>query len=332
MVTGFGGFLGSEICRQLLARGYRVRGVARGQYPELERLGVESVQGDLGYAEIGAKACAGVDGIIHTAALAGVWGPASHYVRANITATEHLIRAAKKYHVPVFVFTSSPSVTFAGQPQANLDESTPYPTHWLCHYPRTKAISEQKVLAANSDEFRTCALRPHLIWGDGDPHLIPRLIQRCQTGRLRRIGPGTNLIDTVHVEAAANSHVLAYEQLAKNSNPTCAGKSYFITDGTPVPCWEWLSSILQLAGLQPPDKHLSLASAYRIGQALEWSYKVLRKKSEPPMTRFVAKQLGLDHYFDIQAAKRDLGYVPIANRQERFLEMEPWLLRLAADG
>ena len=185
---------------------------------------------------------------------------------------------------------------------------------------RTKAIAEQHVLEANNAHLATCSLRPHLIWGVGDPHLIPRVISRCRSGRLRRVGDGKNRIDTVHVDHAAIAHRLALERmLDKDAN--ASGRPYFITDGAPVECWEWLTTILRSANLTPPTKSISLKAAYRLGSVLETMYRMAGIRSEPPMTRFVAAQLGVDHYFDISAAKERLGYKPIENRDERIAEL-----------
>ena len=320
LVTGYGGFLGQAICRELLRTGYRVRGLARNRYVELEKLGVECVQASATERTACELACSGVDAVIHTAALAGVWGPASQYEQANIVATDNLLSVCKSKGIGSFVFTSSPSVTFDGAAQRNTDEQAPYPKTWLCHYPRTKAIAEQHVLEANNSRLATCSLRPHLIWGVGDPHLIPRVISRCRSGRLRRVGDGKNRIDTVHVDHAAIAHRLALERmLDKDAN--ASGRPYFITDGAPVECWEWLTTILRSANLTPPTKSISLKAAYRLGSVLETMYRMAGIRSEPPMTRFVAAQLGVDHYFDISAAKERLGYKPIENRDERIAEL-----------
>lgn len=325
LVTGYGGFLGAEICRQLLAEGFRVRGIARQAYPSLAALGVECVQGSILDAQLCVRAAHGVDAIVHTAALAGVWGPRRDYEATNVQATESLLQAAQQLRVRAFVQTSSPSVTFDGSPQCGIDERVPYPTHWLCDYPRTKAISEQAVLAANApDRLLTCALRPHLIWGVGDPHLIPRVLDRCRSGRLRRVGAGTNLIDTVHVENAARAHVLALKKMLA-CDTTASGKAYFITDGEPVACWDWITTILRCGGLEPPKKSISLANAYRAGAMLERIYRLLGIRAEPPMTRFVALQLGVDHYFSIDAARKDLGYEPQGSRQKHVEALRAWL-------
>ncbi len=311
LVTGYGGFLGCEIVRQLRAHGYAVRGIARGHYPQLEKLGVESVRASITDQKAVVDAARDCDAIIHTAALAGVWGPWKDYYQTNTLATNLLLEAAVSTQVQVFVHCSSPSVTFDAKPQSGIDESAPYPTHWLCHYPHTKALAEKAVLeAASRGILRACALRPHLIWGKGDPHLFPRVIERARSGKLRRVGDGLNLIDVVHVENAARAHVQALEMLLSD-NRELNGQALFITDGQPIGCWEWISRILESAGVPVPTRAISYAAAYRLGAVFEAIYSMGRLRKEPPMTRFVAAQLALDHYFSIEKARKLIKYAPV---------------------
>ena len=318
LVTGYGGFLGQSIVRQLLEAGFVVRGLARGQYPELVAAGVEPIRGDIADRQTVIEACNGCEAVIHTAAKAGVWGRWDEYYRANVLATSHLLEAARRAAVKAFVYTSSPSVTFGGGHQSGVDESVGYPERWLCFYPQTKALAEQAVLeATRTAALPTCALRPHLIWGQGDPHLFPRVIERARKGRLRRVGSGENLIDVVHVDAAASAHLLALNKLL-DGDRQLSGQALFITDGKPIACWEWISRILGLAGVAVPQRSISFAAAYRLGWILEKMYAALRLKTEPPMTRFVAAQLAMDHYFDISRAQQLLGYRPADDLQAKF--------------
>jgi nucleoside-diphosphate-sugar epimerase len=309
LVTGAGGFLGLYIVEQLVARGDRVRAFSRGVYPQLDALGVESIQGDLRDAVAVAAACEGIDVVYHTAGVAGIWGPWDHYDGINTLGTMNVVAGCRKQGVPRLVYTSSPSVTFDGRDQEGVDESAPYPTRWLCHYPHTKALAEQHVLAANcQDGLRTCALRPHLIWGPRDQHLIPRLLTRASQGKLRQVGDGTNLVDMIYVENAAAAHLQAADALVAGS-PVC-GRAYFISQGEPVNCWQWINEILALANLPPVRKSISFRTAWRIGAGLEATYRLLRLKSEPRMTRFLAAQLAKHHHFNIRRARQDFSYSP----------------------
>ncbi|MEO1526097.1 MAG: NAD-dependent epimerase/dehydratase family protein [Planctomycetota bacterium] len=308
LVTGPGGFLGGEITRQLIARGDQVVGVSRGDYPALAELGVDYRRGDLSDREFTLRTVRDVDAVIHTAAIAGVWGPYEQFHRINTTATQWVLEACHASGIRTLVFTSSPSVTFNGEHQRGVDESEPYPDRWLCAYPQTKALAEQAVLAAHKPgTLHTCSLRPHLIWGEDDPHLIARVLERAKTGQLRIVGDGTNLIDTVHVVNAAGAHLDALDTLIKTPE-RCGGRAFFIAQDEPVNCWDWIRKICEAGGVPPPTRRISFRTAYQIGGVLETAYRWLGKTSEPRMTRFVAAQLAKDHYFDISAAKSCFDY------------------------
>jgi nucleoside-diphosphate-sugar epimerase len=339
LVTGGGGFLGRAIVEQLLARGDRVRSFSRGAYPELAAQGVEVMQGDIRDRVAVERACCGVECVFHTAAVAGIGGPWRKFYEANTLGTENVIAACRSQGVPHLVYTSSPSVTFAGRDQCGVSEQdAPPDLEWLrrngCHYSRSKALAEAAVLAANCDQLTACALRPHLIWGPGDPHLISRLIARARAGRLRRVGNGANLVDVIYVENAAAAHLLALGALRVAMPPAEAGspggKAYFLSQGEPVNCWEWIDQILALAKLPPVRKSISLPTALQIGGAMETCCRWLGTKREPPMTRFLAWQLASSHWFDISAARRDLGYHPRISTAEGMQRLATWLAGSAA--
>lgn len=314
LVTGGGGFLGRYIVERLLQRDWQVRSYSRRRYAELERLGVECLTGDLADMEATVAACAGVDVVFHVAAVAGIWGAWRTYYRTNTLGTEHVLAGCRRHGVGKLIYSSSPSVTFDGSAQLGIDETAGYSRRWLCHYPHSKALAEQMVLAANGPQLLTCALRPHLIWGPRDLHLIPRLLDRARSDQLRRIGDGSNLIDMVYVENAAEAHLQAADQLATHS--PVAGSAYFISQGEPVNCWGWINEILKMAGAPPVERSISLPLAYYIGAAMEAAHRTLRIAAEPRMTRFLALQLGTSHYFDISRARRDLGYQPTVSIDE----------------
>ncbi|WP_425615337.1 NAD-dependent epimerase/dehydratase family protein [Anatilimnocola sp. NA78] len=308
LVTGANGFLGRYIAEQLLARGDRVRALVRRAEPELAAKGAEIARGDIRDLTSLKVAAEGVDAVFHVAAIAGIWGPKAKYWDVNVTGTANVLEACLRNKVPRLIYTSSPSVTFAGGDQKGVDESVPYPEKFLCYYPQTKAVAEELVLDANSSDLLTCSLRPHLIWGPRDQHLIPRLLDRARSGKLRYVGDRTNLIDAVYVENAAAAHLQAADALQPGS--PVAGKAYFITNDEPVNCWQWIDELLALAGLPPVKKRISLRGAYTAGALMEGLWTLLRRTDEPRMTRFLALQLGTSHYFDISAAKRDFGYAP----------------------
>ena len=324
LVTGAGGFLGRYIVEQLLARGFEVRGLARQAYPDLERLGAQMMRADIRDLQTVVTAAAQVDVVFHTAAVADIWGPWDHFYSINVQGTLNVIAACQQANVRKLVYTSSPSVTFDGTDQCGIDESAPYPQRWLCHYPHTKALAEQAVLAANGARgLLTCSLRPHLIWGPRDSHLIPRLIDRARRGRLRQVGAGQNLVDMIYVENAAVAHLQAADALSDES--PVAGQAYFLSQGEPVRCWDWINSILALAGQPPVQKRISAQAAWYVGAALEWVYRLGRIPGEPMMTRFLAAQLATSHYFSLDRARRDFGFAPLIATDEGMRRLGAWL-------
>jgi len=321
LVTGGGGFLGGALVARLTARGCRVRSFSRRKYPALSALGVEQIQGDLRRPEDVLRACADVATVFHTAAKAGVWGAYDDFFAANVTGTRHVLSACARSGVTRMIYTSSPSVVFDGRNMEGVDESAPYPSAYPCAYPQTKALAEQEVLAAADGALAVMALRPHLIWGPGDNHLVPRILARGK--RLARIGDGRNRVDTIYIDNAAHAHLLAAEALAHT--PRLSGRVYFISQDEPVALWWMVNQILAAGGQPPVRRTISLRKAYGIGALLEWGYRLLRLSAEPPLTRFVAEELATSHWFDISAAKRDLGYRPLVSIREGLAKLAHWL-------
>lgn len=314
LVTGGGGFLGSAIVKQLLAKEWSVKTIQRGDYPHLREWGAETIQGDLADINNVKEAVKECDVVFHVAAKAGVWGDYQNYFRANVIATENVITACKEFGIANLVYTSTPSVVFDGNDEVGINEQTEYPANYFNAYQKTKAQAEQSIIAANSAELKTVALRPHLIWGPGDPHLVPRVIERAKSGKLKLVGDGQNKVDSCYVDNAALAHVLAAKNLMNQAN--CSGKVYFISNDEPIAIADLLNKILDSANLPSVKKSVSPTIAYIAGAILETVYRTLAIKQEPIMTRFVARQLSTSHWFNLTAAKQDFGYIPTVNIEQ----------------
>jgi len=323
LVTGGGGFLGKAIVKLLHERGDEVRSFSRSEHPALAELGIEHCRGELGDAEAVKLAADGCDIIFHVAAKAGVWGPYEEFYRANVLGTKHVIEACRHHGIKRLVHTSSPSVVFDGTDMEGVDESVPYPQHFEAFYPQTKAEAEQLVLQANDQELATVALRPHLIWGPEDNHLVPRILERGAKGALRKLGTRECLADTIYIDNAAQAHLQAADHLDIGS--AVAGKAYFLSQGEPLPLWEVVNRILDAGDIPPVTRSISPELAYKLGAALEKIYTLLRLKGEPRMTRFVAKELSTAHWFDLSAARRDFGYDPKVSFDEGLERLREWL-------
>ncbi len=322
LVTGGGGFLGGAIIELLLAKGVSARSLSRGAYPQLMKPGVESLRGDLADRAAADEACRGRDTVFHAAANDGMWGRYADFYRTNVEGTANLLEAAKAAGVSRFIFTSSPSVVFHGGDVEGWNETAPYPEKFDSYYAETKARAEQLVLAANSPGFSTVALRPHLVWGPGHDHLISRIVSRGRAGKLRRIGSFNKLIDTTYIDDAAMAHLLAAEKLSPSS--ACAGKAYFISQGDPRPNWDIINMILKAAGAAPVAKTIPYLAARAAAAVLETAYRLAQLRVEPPLTRFVVQQLTTAHWFDISAARRDLGYEPALTIEQGMERLGEW--------
>jgi nucleoside-diphosphate-sugar epimerase len=306
LVTGASGFLGQAVVRELVARGHRVSAGGRRPSKVLEALGVRNFTCDLLNRALVERAIEGHEAVVHSAALTGFAAPRTDFWRTNVEGTRFVLESARAAGVQRLVYTSSPSVVFDGRDHRRADESLPYARRFLAPYPETKAVAEREVLAANGPALATVALRPHLILGPGDPHLLPRLVARARAGRLTRVGSGRNEISFTWIENAAVAHADALENLTSGSPH--AGRAYFVAQKDPVELWTWLGELFTRAGIPPPKDHVSRSFAYAVGAGLELVWKLTRRAGEPPMTRFLAQQLATSHSYDVSALERAFGY------------------------
>ena len=314
LIIGGGGFLGSSIALNLVKHGHAVSVLGRKLYPELES-SIKCIKADIRNRSDVMLAIKKQEVVFHTASIPGIWGDYNEFYNIDVQGTENIILACYENNVKKLIYTSSPSVVFGKSDMENIDEETLYPDKYLCHYPKTKAMAEKLVMAANGIRgLATVCIRPHLIWGPGDPHLLPRLIERAKAQKLVRVGNGKNLVDMIYIDNAVEAHLKACENLSLGSS--IAGKCYFVSDGNPVVLWEWIENILKELKLPPIVKSVSFQYAIILGGIFEVLYRLLGIKKEPPMTRFLAAQLSKSHYFNISRAKNDFGYKPIVTQEE----------------
>ncbi len=322
-VTGGGGFLGFAIVEQLLDRGYEVVSFSRSAYPALQQLGVSHRQGNLSDYPTLRAAMRSCEAVFHVAAKVDGWGRYADFYAANVIGTKHVLRACTELGIPHLVFSSSPSVVVSG-PIEGADESLPYPQKYDAYYPQTKALSEQAVLAANGPQLTTCSLRPHLIWGPRDHHFLPVLFERRRKGQLRIVGSGDYLVDTIYIDNAARAHLQALEAMQREP-ARVGGKAYFLSQDHPISIRAFINRLLDTGGLPPVDKSLPPRVALRLGWFLENTYRIFRIQTPPRLTTFIAKHLSNPHWFDISAAKQDLGYTPQVSIEEGMDRLKDWV-------
>ena len=323
LVTGGGGFMGMALIKRLIDEGHKVTSFSRREYPLHWALGISSIQADIRDLVELEKACKGKDIVFHLAAKVGIWGDYDSYHSINVNGTFNVIKACRKQGVGRIVFTSSSSVVFDGSDLEGIDETYPYPDNQGSHYASTKALAERLIIEANSAELKTISLRPHLVWGPYDAHLIPGILKRASSGKLRRIGDKEHFIDTTYIDNMIDALILAADALEKK--PGAAGKIFFITNGEPARVWDFVNSIIQIAGHPPVQKKIPEKMAFFAAAVSEWFHKFFNIKSEPFMTRYAIKEMCTNHWFDISRARKVLGYNPKVSYAEGFKYLKDYL-------
>ncbi|MEO1231188.1 MAG: NAD-dependent epimerase/dehydratase family protein [Myxococcota bacterium] len=322
LVTGGGGFIGRALARALRDGGAQVRTFARGPYPGLVSEGFEHVQGDVARREDVERAVEGQDVVFHVAAKVGIAGTRSEFEAVNVQGTDHVIEACRKAGASRLVFTSTPSVVIGSEDIEGADESLPYPAEYQALYPETKAEAERRVLAAHGAELRTVSLRPHIVWGPEDTSLLPRILERAH--RLRRIGPDGKKTDVSYIDDVVDAHLLAAEALRERPE-VAGGRAYFISSGEPVEIWDFVDLLLDAAGRPPLKGRLPVGVALAAAGVVETAHRWMGATGEPMLSRWVVHELTHSHWFDISAARRDLGFEPKVNLQDGKRRLEAWL-------
>ena len=331
VITGGLGFVGNQVARHLAkafphaaitAIGRSISPLDSKIFQDLEYLSSDLTKGRDSFSWL-----KGVDCVFHVAAKAGIGGKFEDYNLANFQATRDLLDASKNFGVKQFIYTSTPSVVFNTQNIQNGDESLPYLNSPVSAYAFTKAKAEKIVLEAHCPKkFQTISLRPHLVWGKDDPHLLPRILAKHRQKKLRIIGDGQNTMDVTHVSNVAHAHICAFRAMLQNQD--LGGKAYFIGQNEPVQIWSWLNEIFKNLQLPNLTQKISFRNAYSIGFVMEKIWGLAQLTTDPPMTRFVASQLAHDHWFSNRAAEQDIGYYPIICMQEAMDKTLPWLRTL----
>ncbi len=314
LVTGGGGFLGMAIVKRLLENGYSVSSFSRSEYPEFQALGVQAFRGDLADRDSVSSAVENQDIVIHSGALAGFWGPAKNFYHSNVLGTQNIVDACLEFKVKKLLYISSASVVFSGKDIENGGPDIPYPKKHQNHYSRTKRLGEKLVLEANNEALKTISLRPHIILGPGDKHILPRLIDRAKSGKLRIIGNGRNFIDIVYIDNLVDACMCTLEAMDNSSE--CLGKSYFITNGQPVLLWDFINELLSGINQTRITKKIPAPVALVIAKTLTGITRILIPAKEPVLTPYLVKELSQNHWFNIEYSKRDLGYDPKVSNKE----------------
>ncbi|MCJ1432717.1 hypothetical protein MMC27_002074 [Xylographa pallens] len=282
--------------------------------------------------------------IIHTASPTAVFLNASLYDKVNIEGTRNLLECAQQARtVKAFVYTSSSSVVHDSfHDMSDVDESFPlvYKPEQREYYTHTKAVAESLVLAANAQHgMLTTAIRPAGIFGEGDLVMIKRMVATAQEGKLRiQIGDGTNKFDFTYVGNAASAHVLAVKALlraVKSNTPIppgerVAGEAFFVTNGEPMPFWDFARAIGAAAG-HPVKKEdvwiIPKRLGYVIGAVAEWVvWATTFGAKNSTFNRTTIRFACMTRTFRIDKARERLNYRVTVNMQEGIKRGVEWYL------
>jgi len=318
LVTGATSLLGGEVAARLAARGDDVTVFQRGE----SGLPHREVRGDVADRASVDAAVAGTEVVIHAAAKVGVVGAWSEYEAANVVGTANVLAAARAAGVGRFVQVSSPSVAHAGHSLVGEPATPADPQRARGHYSRSKATAELQALAADADGFSVVAVRPHLVWGPGDEQLVGRIVERARTGRLALVAGGRALVDTTYIDNAVSALVAALDSVEPGA--VCTGRAYVITNGEPRPIRDLVAGICAAAGVEFAPRDVPLAVATRVGSVVERLWPVVRRHEEPPLTRFLAEQLGTAHWFDPRPPAHDLGWAPTVTIDDGLRRLAEW--------
>jgi len=320
LVTGAGSLLLAGVAQQLAERGDEVvcfqRRVVEKLHPNITMF-----SGDIRDRGSVTEAAIGCDAIIHGAARVGVMGSWEDFYSTNVDGTINILRAATEHQVSRLVYVSTPSVAHVGQAIEGDIASPATIGRKHAHYAESKAQAEILALLANSEKLGVVALRPHLVWGPGDTQLVGRIVERARQGRLVMVGSGNALVDSTYIDNAVSAHIAALDAIAPGSQ--CSGKAYVISNGEPRTVNELMSRMCLAAEVEFSPKHIPAVIARNIGSVVERIWPLIRK-DEPPITRFVAEQLGTAHWFDQRPAQEDLNWKPQVSLDEGFVRLTDW--------
>ncbi|MBC6492042.1 NAD-dependent epimerase/dehydratase family protein [Flavihumibacter stibioxidans] len=330
LVTGGSGFLGRAIIHQLCEQGQEVINFSRAATSPFGNLAVRHYRGDLTVFDDLMEAMKGCEGVFHVAARTGLWGDGGDFYATNVKGTEHVIRACRELGIRYLVYTSSASVVYQPGGSEGQNETMPYPDKFYASYPETKARAEQLVIAANGEELKTVSLRPHLIWGPGDSHYLPRLFEKSKRKQLRLVGDGNNLVDSIYIDNAAKAHLQAFTQLV-NLPAAVEGRTFFISQGAPLPISDFINQLIGTGGFPPVTRTIPAGLARWAGRIMEAIYRGAGIAAEPPVTYFLAQQLSTAHWYDISAARKSFGYEPEISTEEGMKRLRDWVIRSAED-
>mmetsp|Transcript_29422 Transcript_29422/g.80728 ORF Transcript_29422/g.80728 Transcript_29422/m.80728 type:complete len:405 (-) Transcript_29422:551-1765(-) len=335
VVTGGTGFVGGRLVEMLVERGAKkVRCLDIVPPPSNAWVDprIEYIVGDICDLATVERVVEGADCVWHNAAAVGPFHPVPLYFKVNHVGTLNVIEACKKKGVKKCVMSSSPSTRFDGSDVDGLTEaqmpSLPQ-ARYLQTYAETKAMGEKAMTDACCEDFLTCAVAPHQVYGPRDNLFLPNLLEACGTNRLRVFGAGRNRICFTHVDNYAHGLIIAERALRPSG--VANGKFYIVTDAESHPheqgylyFWDVLEEASLAMGFSSVKArmHLPLPLLMVLAYLCELIgfFTGLKLK----LSLFNVRMLTMHRWFDVSAAKHDLAYEPIIKYADGWKDTLDW--------
>lgn len=317
LITGGQGFVGRALVNRFADLGHTVICTDLHARPFREDVRFQAL--DVCDAEAVNAACAGVDTVIHNASLVHTKQNQHALIWAvNHGGARNVLAACARQRVPRLVYISSASAVYEGRDIENGDEKLPYSRISQAPYADAKIAAEKDVLAANGvDGVLTCAIRPHVIFGEGDNRFIPAILEKARNGKLKReVGRRDKLSDFTYISNLVDAVAAAAERLRPDS--PVAGQAYFVTNGEPMAFFEFVERFLVAMGYPRIEGRVPYWVAYSaaaVAEAID-TLKGGTLNAEDGLTRFAVRYLNTHHYYCIDKAARDLGYRPAVSLDE----------------
>lgn len=307
LVTGGDGFVGRALVERFRAEGHAVASydVASG--------------GDVRDRAAVVAACAGMDTVIHNASLVHTKQNRADDVWAvNLGGTENVLEGCRAHAVARLVYVSSASVVYEGRDIENGDEALPHARISQAPYADSKIRAEQLALAFDGQgATRTCAIRPHVVFGAGDGRFVPAIVAKAREGKLTRaVGNREKLSDFTYIDNLVDAIVAAETRLVAGGAP--CGQAYFVTNGEPIAFFDFVEKLVVALGYPPIRGSVPYWLAYSaaaVAEAID-TLKGGTLNAEGGLSRFAVRYMATHHYFDISKAKRDLQWAPQVSLDE----------------
>ncbi|MFK4874993.1 NAD-dependent epimerase/dehydratase family protein [Novosphingobium sp. ZW T3_23] len=321
-VTGGSGYLGRNLIRHFVAKGFEVVALVRSQKSAdvVRALGARPIVAQLSSPAV-AEAMNGCRSLVHAAAHTSHGPETPEHVQVNVEGTRAIFAMARQAGVRRAVHVSTESVLLGGRALVNVDENLAMPSRFPGAYSRTKAEAERIVRAQSGNGFEAVIVRPRFVWGRDDTTALPILTQAARSGQMAWIDGGEYLTSATHVANACHGIELA---LLTGR----AGEAYFITDGEPSIFRSFVSRLLETQGIAPPEKVVPSWLVGTVARVGEFAARLSGGRIKPPVTRQDLATMAVEVTLDIAKAKRDLGYTPVVSVDEGMAELK----RLASAG